>query len=204
MMMSRARQRQLTLAASPDRIAAGEAVKITLIIRGPAQVISSCSVPNPEIWAVSPSKRRITLTHASLCQSGGEADVGEGESLTESVYWVTSSDLAPGLYSIHGKLSGFPVPLFSDENLPVIAVQIVGESRHGARQTDVLAARSPQLPANGKELPRRGLAGLEPKPRALKVSYSALADTNRTIELGASPEGGRGTGQHGGLLIISG
>ncbi len=55
-----------------------------------------------------------------------KADVGEGESLTESVYWATSSDLGPGLYSIHGKLSGFPVPLFSDENLPVVAVQVVG------------------------------------------------------------------------------
>jgi len=123
---SRATQGQLTLGASPDRIGAGEAVKITLIIRGPAQVISSCQVPNPEIWAVSPSNRRIPLTHASLCQSGGEADVGDEESLTESVYWATSRDLAPGLYSIHGKLSGFPVPLFSDENLPVIAVHITG------------------------------------------------------------------------------
>jgi len=126
MVTSKATQGQLTLGASPDRIGAGGAVQITLIIRGPAQVISSCQVPNPEIWAVSPSNTRIPLTHASLCQSGGEADVGEGESLTESVYWATSSDLAPGLYSIHGKLSGFPVPLFSDENLPVIAVQIVG------------------------------------------------------------------------------
>ena len=125
-MTSRATQGQVTLAASPDRIGAGEAVKITLIIRGPAKVISSCQVTNPEIWAVSPSNRRIPLTHASLCQSGGETDVSEGESLTVSVYWAPSSDLTPGLYSIHGKLSGFPVPLFSDENLPVIAVQIVG------------------------------------------------------------------------------
>jgi len=123
---SRATQGQLTLAASPDRIGEGKAVQITLTIRGPAQVISSCQAPNPEIWAVSPSNKRIPLTHASLCQSGGEADVGEGESLTESVYWAPSSDLASGLYSIHCKLSGFPVPLFSDENLPVIAVQIVG------------------------------------------------------------------------------
>lgn len=122
---SRATQGQLTLAASPDQVGAGETVQITLIIRGPAQVISSCQAPNPEIWAVSPSNTRIPLTHASLCQSGGEADVGEGESLTESVYWATS-ELAPGLYFIHGKLSGFPLPLFSDENLPVIAVQIVG------------------------------------------------------------------------------
>ena len=123
---SRATQGQLTLAASPDQVGASETVQITLIIRGPAQVISSCQAPNPEIWAVSPSNTRIPLTHASLCQSGGEADVGEGESLTESVYWATSSELAPGLYSIHGNLSGFPLPLFSDENLPVIAVQIVG------------------------------------------------------------------------------
>jgi hypothetical protein len=122
---SRATQGQLTLAASPDRVGAGEVVQITLIIRGPARVISSCQVPNPEIWAVSPSNRRIPLTHASLCQSGTEADVVEGESVTESVYWATSSDLAPGVYSIHGKLSGFPVPLFSHENLPVIAVRIV-------------------------------------------------------------------------------
>jgi hypothetical protein len=123
---SRATQGQLTLAASPDRIGAGEVVQITLIIRGPAQVISSCQAPNPEIWAVSPSNKRIPLTHASLCQSGTEADVVEGESVTESVYWATSSDLAPGVYSIHGKLSGFPVPVFSHENLPVIAVRIVG------------------------------------------------------------------------------
>jgi len=54
MVTSKATQGQLTLGASPDRIGAGGAVQITLIIRGPAQVISSCQVPNPEIWAVSP------------------------------------------------------------------------------------------------------------------------------------------------------
>ena|SRR5438445_424232 len=123
---SRATQGPLTLAASPDRIRAGETVQITLVIRGPARVSTGCGPPDPEIWAVSPGNTRIALTQTSLCQSGGEADVGEGESLTERVDWYTPIDLAPGLYSIHGKLAEFPVPLFSNENLPVIAVQIVG------------------------------------------------------------------------------
>lgn len=123
---SRATQGQLTLAASPDRTRAGETVQITLVIRGPARISTGCGAPDPEIWAVSPRNTRIPLTQTSLCQSGGEADVGEGESFTERVDWYTPIDLAPGLYSIHGKLAEFPVPLFSNENLPVIAVQIFG------------------------------------------------------------------------------
>jgi hypothetical protein len=115
---------KFTMAVSPDRVRSGELVVVKLTIAGPAQFVSSCQVPNPEIWVVSPEGRRIPLTQPLACQSGGRFDIGEGEALTEPFYWNTSSGLAPGLYSIHGKLSGFPVPLFSDENLPVVRVQI--------------------------------------------------------------------------------
>jgi hypothetical protein len=117
---------KFTMAASPDHVRPGELVQVKLAIAGPTQFSSNCQAPNPEIWVLSPAGRRIPLTEPSSCQSGSRFDISEGETVTLPFYWNTSSGLAPGLYSIHGKLSGLPVPLFSDENLPVVIVQILG------------------------------------------------------------------------------
>jgi hypothetical protein len=118
-----ATQGNISLAASPDPVQAGEVVKIDWSIRGPIRVVSTCENPNPEIWAISPDGSRLPLTHAALCQSGTEADVADGQSLTRSIYWQTSG-LGPGLYSIHGRLTGVPTLFFSNENFPVVTVQL--------------------------------------------------------------------------------
>lgn len=125
-LISQATQGNVTVAASPDPVHAGETLKISWTIHGPAKVWSSCQEPNPQLWAVSPSGSRIGLTHPALCQSGSGRDLNEGESETDWVYWNIPSGFAPGIYSIHGRLAGFPVPRFSDENLPVLTIRVVG------------------------------------------------------------------------------
>jgi hypothetical protein len=117
-------QGNITLTASPDPVRAGDVVEIGWTIRGPIRLVTGCENPNPKMWAISPSGTRIQLTHSALCESGSEADVADGQSFTRSILWNTSG-LEPGLYSIHGNLTGLPTLFFSSENLPVITVQLM-------------------------------------------------------------------------------
>ncbi len=106
MVTPKATDGKLTMVAWPDHVRSGEFVHIELTIAGPFELSSSCQAPNPQVWVLSPTGRRIPLTRPSICQSGGTQDIGEGETVARGYSWETSSGLAPGLYSIHGKLSG--------------------------------------------------------------------------------------------------
>jgi hypothetical protein len=117
----------MTVAVSPNPVHAGQLVDIAWTVSGPVDLTTSCAAPNPMIWAVSPSHQRLAITQPCLGLSGSGYTVLSGRVGGGTEYWNTTR-LPAGFYSIHGRLTPLPVHLFSDENLPVVVVQVLPAS----------------------------------------------------------------------------
>jgi len=116
--------------ASPARLQAGGTVHLTLTVTGPIQYEAAC-VQTLHIWAEDSQHQQVWNEPgpAIQCMAIGYRTLATGETATFTAYWPTSSELAPGTYTLHGLfLTVLPSGAGARvrENLPPLAIQISG------------------------------------------------------------------------------
>ncbi|TMD40228.1 MAG: hypothetical protein E6I88_10190 [Chloroflexi bacterium] len=116
--------------ASPSRLAAGGTVHLTLTVAGPIQYETAC-VQTLQIWTEDARHQQIWAepVPAIDCMAIAYKTLAAGQTATFTAEWPTSSQLAPGSYSIHGLfLTALPLGagMRVRENLPTLPIQISG------------------------------------------------------------------------------
>ena len=116
--------------AAPASLAAGGTVHLTLTVSGPIDYEIGC-VQTLHIWAEDSQHQTVWQqpVPAVMCMAFGHKQLAAGETATFSADWPTSSQLAPGAYSLHGLfLTVLPMGAGARvrENLPPLAIQILG------------------------------------------------------------------------------
>ena len=116
--------------ASPSRLAAGGTVYLTLTVTGPIQYEAAC-VQTLQIWAEDAHHQQVWAepVPAIECMAISYKSLATGQTATFTADWPTSSQLAPGSYSIHGLfLTALPLGagMRVRENLPTLPIQISG------------------------------------------------------------------------------
>jgi hypothetical protein len=114
--------------ASPSRVTAGGNVLLTLTVTGPIQYETGC-VQTLHIWAEDSRQHQVWSqpVPAIQCMAFGSKTLAAGETATFKAQWPTSSQLSPGLYTLHGLfLTVLPLGAGARvrENLPVLTIQI--------------------------------------------------------------------------------
>jgi hypothetical protein len=116
--------------ASPARLQAGNTVHLTLTVTGPIQYEAAC-VQTLQVWAEDSRQQTIWSppTPQYDCLAITDKTLAAGETASFSADWPTSSQLAPGSYTIHGLfLTALPggAGMRVRENLPPLTIQISG------------------------------------------------------------------------------
>jgi hypothetical protein len=116
--------------ASPAALAAGGTVHLTLTVSGPIEYEVGC-VQTLHIWAEDSQHQTVweQPVPAILCMAFGTKQLAAGETATFEADWPTSSQVAPGTYTIHGLfLTVLPkgAAMRVRENLPPLSIQILG------------------------------------------------------------------------------
>lgn len=115
--------------ASPARQTAGDTVKLSLTVSGPIEYEVGC-VQTLHIWAEDGNKQTVweEPVPAIQCMAFGYKSLAAGETANFAAEWPTSSQLAPGLYTIHGLFLTVLPPgagMRVRENLPPLTIEIV-------------------------------------------------------------------------------
>jgi hypothetical protein len=116
--------------AAPASLAAGGTVHLTLTVTGPIDYEIGC-VQTLHIWAEDSQHQTIWQqpVPAIMCMAFGHKQLAAGETARFTADWPTSSQLAPGIYTLHGLfLTVLPrgVATRVRENLPPLSIQILG------------------------------------------------------------------------------
>lgn len=116
--------------ASPARLAAGGTVHLSLTVTGPIDYEIGC-VQTLHIWAEDSQHQKVweQPVPAITCMAFGHKVLAAGETANFSADWPTSTDLAPGSYTVHGLFRTLlPTAAFArvTENLPPLTIQISG------------------------------------------------------------------------------
>src|SRR6202171_1807983 len=121
--------------AAPASLSAGGTVHLTLTVTGPIDYEIGC-VQTLHIWAEDSQHQTIweQPVPAIMCMAFGHKQLAAGETATFTADWPTSSQLAPGSYTLHG-LFRTVLPMGAGarvrENLPPLSIQILGEQTRG-------------------------------------------------------------------------
>ena len=116
--------------ATPASLPAGGTVHLTLTVTGPIDYEAVC-VQTLHIWAEDSQNQTIweQPVPAIMCMAFGHKQLAAGETATFTDDWPTSSQLAPGTYTLHG-LFRTVLPMGAGarvrENLPPLSIQILG------------------------------------------------------------------------------
>jgi len=116
--------------ATPASLPAGGTVHLTLTVTGPIDYEIGC-VQTLHIWAEDSQRKTVweQPVPAIMCMAFGHKQLAAGETATFTADWPTSSQLAPGTYTLHGL---FRTVLLTGagarvrENLPSLSIQILG------------------------------------------------------------------------------
>ena len=116
--------------ASPASLVAGGVVHLTLTVTGPIDYEIGC-VQTLHIWAEDSQRQTVweQPVPAIMCMAFGHKQLGAGETAIFTADWSTSSQLAPGTYSLHGLfLTVLPMGAGARvrENLHPLSIQILG------------------------------------------------------------------------------
>jgi hypothetical protein len=116
--------------ASPSQLAAGGTVHLTLTVTGPIDYEIGC-VQTLHIWAEDAQHQQVWQepVPAVMCMAYGQKQLTAGETAIFTADWPTSSQLAPGAYTLHGLfLTVLPMGagMRVRENLPPLSIQILG------------------------------------------------------------------------------
>jgi hypothetical protein len=116
--------------AAPASLASGGTVHLTLTVTGPIEYEIGC-VQTLHIWADDSQRQQVWQqpVPAIQCMAFGTKQLGAGETATFAADWPTSSQLAPGTYTLHGLfLVALPrgAAMRVRENLPPLSIQILG------------------------------------------------------------------------------
>ncbi len=116
--------------ASPASLTAGGTVHLTLTVTGPIDYEVGC-VQTLHIWAEDGQRQQVWQepVPAIQCMAYATRQLAANETASFTADWPTSSQLAPGTYTLHGlfltvlpKGAGMRVR----ENLPPLSIQILG------------------------------------------------------------------------------
>jgi hypothetical protein len=115
--------------AAPASLAAGGTVHLTLTVTGPIDYEIGC-VRTLHIWAEDSQRQQVWQqpVPAIMCMAFVSKKLAAGETATFTAVWPTSSQLAPGNYTIHGLfLTVLPrgAGMRVRENLPPLSIQIL-------------------------------------------------------------------------------
>ena len=116
--------------ATPASLQAGGTVHLTLTVTGPIEYEAIC-VQTLHIWAEDRQHQTVweQPVPAIMCMAIGYKQLAAGETATFTADWPTSSQLAPGTYTLHG-LFRTRLPMGAGarvrENLPSLSIQILG------------------------------------------------------------------------------
>jgi Intracellular proteinase inhibitor len=116
--------------AAPASLPAGGTVRLTLTVTGPIDYEIGC-VQTLHIWAEDSQHQTIWQepVPAIMCMAFGHKQLAAGETASFTAVWPTSSQLAPGTYTLHGLfLTVLPMGAQARvrENLPPLSIQILG------------------------------------------------------------------------------
>jgi hypothetical protein len=116
--------------AAPASVSAGGTVHLTLTVTGPIDYEIGC-VQTLHIWAEDSQRQTIWQqpVPAIMCMAFGHKQLAAGETASFTADWPTSSQLAPGTYTLHGLfLTVLPMGAGARvrENLPPLSIQILG------------------------------------------------------------------------------
>jgi hypothetical protein len=116
--------------AAPASLAAGGTVHLTLSVSGPIDYEIGC-VQTLHIWAEDSQHQTVWQepVPAIMCMAFGHKQLAAGETAPFTADWPTSSQLAPGTYTLHGLfLTVLPMGAQARmrENLPALSIQILG------------------------------------------------------------------------------
>ena len=116
--------------ASPASLSAGGTVHLTLTVTGPIDYEIGC-VQTLHIWAEDSQRQTVweQPVPAIMCMAFGHKQLAAGETAHFTADWPTSSQLAPGTYTLHGLfLTVLPIGAGARvrENLPPLSIQILG------------------------------------------------------------------------------
>jgi len=116
--------------AAPASLAAGGTVHVTLTVTGPIDYEIGC-VQTLHIWAEDNQRQQVWQepVPAIMCMALGHKQLAANETATFTADWPTSSQLAPGTYTLHGLfLTVLPMGAGARvrENLPPLSIQILG------------------------------------------------------------------------------
>jgi hypothetical protein len=116
--------------ATPASLPAGGTVHLTLTVTGPIDYEIGC-VQTLHIWAEDSQRKTVweQPVPAIMCMAFGHKQLAAGDTATFTADWPTSSQLAPGGYTLHG-LFRVVLPMGAGarvrENLPSLSIQILG------------------------------------------------------------------------------
>jgi hypothetical protein len=116
--------------ATPASLPAGGTVHLTLTVAGPIDYEIGC-VQTLHIWAEDSNRQMVWQepVPAIMCMAFGHKQLAANETATFTADWPTSSQLAPGAYTLHGLfLTVLPMGAGARvrENLPPLSIQILG------------------------------------------------------------------------------
>jgi hypothetical protein len=116
--------------AAPASPAPGGTVHLTLTVSGPIDYEIGC-VQTLHIWAEDSQHQTVWQEPVPpiMCMAFGHKQLAAGETASFTADWPTSSQLAPGTYTLHGLfLTVLPMGAQARvrENLPVLSIQILG------------------------------------------------------------------------------
>ncbi len=116
--------------AAPASLAPGGTVHVTLTVTGPIDYEIGC-VQTLHIWAEDSQRQQVweQPVPAIMCLALGHKQLASGETATFTADWPTSSQLAPGTYTLHGLfLTVLPMGAAARvrENLAPLSIQILG------------------------------------------------------------------------------
>jgi len=116
--------------AAPAALVAGGTVHLTLTVTGPIDYEIGC-VQTLHIWAEDSQRQTVweQPVPAIMCMALGHKQLAAGETATFTADWPSSSQLAPGTYTLHGLfLTVLPMGAGARvrENLPPLSIQILG------------------------------------------------------------------------------
>jgi hypothetical protein len=116
--------------ATPASLPAGGTVHLMLSVTGPIDYEIGC-VQTLHIWAEDSQRKTVweQPVPAIMCMAFGHKLLAAGDTAAFTADWPTSSQLAPGTYTLHG-LFRTVLPMGAGarvrENLPSLSIQILG------------------------------------------------------------------------------
>ena len=116
--------------AAPASLPPGGTVHVTLTVTGPIDYEIGC-VQTLHIWAEDSQRQQVweEPVPAIMCLALGHKQLAAGEIAIFTADWPTSSQLAPGTYSLHGLfLTVLPMGAAARvrENLAPLSIRILG------------------------------------------------------------------------------